>query len=215
MSDFNCMFNIHLAVDQFQVPSSRNHISIPEHFDRDNVRYCTWDLLESFRETFENRMERSLSILGGFWRLSVVNTRRTVVCVQKRRHINVHNGIAVSMGSNRRSCNYFVEERASERASEREREREREREGKGEKQKGKEERRNGLDGVLFYRRVMEISTDVMPPLRLSLRHCNISPFSSLLPSMIFSSPPAEPGKRSLRAWLPNTLEIHYFISVFL
>lgn len=109
------MFNIHLAVDQLQVPSSRNYISIPIHFDRDNVRRCTWDLLGSFRETFENRMERSLSILGGFWRLAVVNTRRTVVCVQERRHINVHNGMAVSMGSNRRSCNYFVEERESER----------------------------------------------------------------------------------------------------
>jgi len=102
------------------------------------------------------------------------------VCVQERRHINVHNGMAVSMGSNRRSCNYFVEER------ERERKRKRERERKQGGQEEEEERRNGLNGVLFYRGVMEISTDVMPPLRLSLRHCNISPFSSLLPSMISS-----------------------------
>jgi len=32
----------------------------------------------------------------------------------------------------------------------------------------------GVGGVLFYRGVMEISTDVMPPLRLSRRHCNVS-----------------------------------------
>jgi len=140
-----------------------------------------WDLLMSFHETFENRMERSLSILGGFWRLAVVNTLWAVVCVQERRHISVHNGMAVSMGSNRRSCNYFVEEREREREKERERERER-----AEGQEEEEKRRNGLNGVLFYRGVMEISTDVMPPLRLSLRHCNISPFSSLLPSMISS-----------------------------
>lgn len=110
-------------------------------------------------------MERSLSILGGFWRLAVVNTPRAVVCVQERRHIDVHSGTAVSMGSNRRSCNYFVEERVSKR----------ERGGEGrrggwkkEKEKRQGEERKGLGGVLFYRGVMEISTDVMPPLRLSL-----------------------------------------------
>jgi len=55
---------------------------------------------------------------------------------------------------------------------------------------------------------MEISTDVMPPLRLSRRHCNVSPSLAPLPSLPSGTPiPASPppaslssnyGKRSLR-----------------
>lgn len=42
VSDFNCVFNIHPAVDRLQVPSSRNHISILAHFARDNARDRRW-----------------------------------------------------------------------------------------------------------------------------------------------------------------------------
>jgi len=124
-SNFNCVFNIHPAVVQ-QVSSFHNHISILEDSAGDNISHCFREIFSGVSGTFENRMERSLSILGGFWRLAVVNTPRVVVCVQERWHIDVHSGTAVSMGSNRRSCNYFVE-RASERARTRERERGRER----------------------------------------------------------------------------------------
>jgi len=84
--------------------------------------------------------------------------------VQERRHIDVHRGTVVSMGSNRRSCNYFVEEqeRERERETERERQRERDRETERERYKGTEWERGrmtrtdgtggteGEDSVEFY-----------------------------------------------------------------
>lgn len=48
------MFNIHPAVDRYQVPSSRNHISILAHFARDNAQRCCGIFLgvsRNFRES--------------------------------------------------------------------------------------------------------------------------------------------------------------------
>lgn len=139
-------------------------------------------------------MERSLSILGGFWRLAVVNIPRACAC---------KNG-ATSMYTTARQFLWdLIDEvviTSSRSKSKTEKERERGREREGGREGGRETERKGLGRVLFYRGVMEISTDVMPPLRLSLRHCNVSPSLAFLRfSPSWSLTVELPGKRSLRA----------------
>lgn len=132
-------------------------------------------------------MERSLSILGGFWRLAVVNIPRACAC---------KNG-ATSMYTTVWQFLWDLIDEVVITSSRSKSKRERERERGVERGRGG---REGLDGVLFYRGVMEISTDVMPPLRLSLRHCNVSPSLAFLRfSPSWSLAIELPGKRSLRA----------------
>ena len=91
---------------------------------------------------------------------------------------------------------------------------------KGEKEEEEEEDQRKIVAVLFDREPMEISTDVMPLLRLSqltdTRHFSSS---SAFPSVSVSGYREGTAVRGMgffsRVRLPNTLKIHYFISVFL
>lgn len=75
--------------------------------------------------------------------------------------------------------------------------------------------------VLFDRESMEISTDVMPLLKLNqlvaICHFSSSSASSFVLDLGYREDDEgkEGGRFFSRVWLPNTLEIHYFISVFL